>query len=112
MKLSILLIGLISIYDIYLTLIYSEYIEMMEANPLAKWIICEHGLYSFILTKSICTLLVCLICFLLSKTKYKIVIYGVLVYQIILFLALNFWVSDNHTPVSLSDGFLHFYIKK
>ena len=85
---------------------------MMEANPLAKWIICEHGLYSFILTKAICTLLVCLICFLLSKTKYKIAIYGVLVCQIILFLALNFWVSDNHTSVSLSDGLLHFYIKK
>ena len=106
MRLSILLIGLISVYDIYLTLIYSEYIEMMEANPLAKWIICEHGLYSFILTKAICTLVVCSICFLLLKTKYKIAVYGVLIYQIALFLALNFWVSDKHTPVSFSEGIL------
>lgn len=108
MRLSILLIGLISVYDIYLTLIYSEYIEMMERNPIAQRIICEHGLYSFILTKSILTLLVCCVCFLLSKTKYKAAVYGVLLYQIGLFLALNFWTDEKNNKAYLSDGILFF----
>lgn len=108
MRLSIFLIGLISVYDIYLTLVYSEYIETMERNLIAKWIICEHGLYSFILTKSILTLLVCCVCFLLSKTKYRIAVYGVLLYQIGLFLVLNFWTDSKNPKAYLTDGILFF----
>ena len=108
MKIAILIIGLISVYDVYLTVIYAEYIAMMERNLIAKWIIREFGVYPFIAIKSFTTLLVCVICFLLSKTKYKIAIYGVLIYQIGLFLALNFWTDGKTTGVSFSDGFLLF----
>lgn len=108
MKIAILIIGLISVYDVYLTLIYAEYIAMMERNLVAKWIIREFGVYPFITIKSCTTLLVCIICFFLSKTKYKIAIYGVLIYQIGLFLALNFWTDGKTTEVKISDGILFF----
>lgn len=108
MKIAILIIGLISVYDVYLTVIYAEYIAMMERNLVAKWIIHEFGVYPFVAVKSCTTLLVCVICFFLSKTKYKIAIYGVLIYQVCLFLALNFWTDGRTTKAHFSDGFLLF----
>lgn len=102
-NLSILLIGLISIYDIYLTLAYAEYIVDMEIYHVSRWIMAEYGVPQFVLLKSFLTLVVCLSCFFISKTKYKIAVYGVAIYQILLFLYLNLSTQVNTSSISLKE---------
>ena len=114
-EISVLLIGLVSVYDIYLTIIFSDYIESMERNLIGKYIIKQYGVYAFVLTKSITTLIVCLFCFLLKKTRYKIAVYGVLFFQIALFLFLTFFTDAKSKPLTTEEtgtNPLFFFLKR
>jgi hypothetical protein len=100
---SIFIIAIISFYDIYLSAIYSDHLDYLEQNLICRWLIYNGGLNFFLLLKFISTLMVCAICFHLLKTKYKIAIYGVLIFQIYLFLFLNFYTESKYKKVSFEE---------
>jgi hypothetical protein len=87
---SVLIIGLVSIYDIYLTIIFAEYIHYLEQSLISRYIISRFDVNVFIFTKSISTLMTCLFCCYLLNTKYKICVYAVMVFQIGLFFYLTY----------------------
>lgn len=87
----VLLIGLVSVYDTYLTIIYSSSLSYLEQNPVCQYILSVGGLELFVQLKSLLTIIVALICYLLISTKYKIVIPAILSFQIFLFIYLNFY---------------------
>jgi hypothetical protein len=101
----ILIIGLVSVFDTYLSVIYSPHLRQLEQNPLGQYLLDTGGLTLFVEVKSVCTLIVVSLSFWLMKTKYKLAIVGVLIFQILLFLYLNFYTYDgfifdtNHSPL-------------
>ena len=109
----ILIIGLVSVFDTYLSLIYSPHLRQLEQNPLGNWLLDVGGLQLFVETKAVCTILVVITSFLLIKTKYRLAIVGVLIFQVLLFLYLNFYTYNgfvfdtNHSP--LLDVFDYYF---
>lgn len=89
----ILMIGMISAYDGWLTHIYSKSIISAERNLLSKFIMENTSIETFIASKMFGTLFVCLVLFCLVKTKLRSVIVGVLLFQLWLFYYLNFYPS-------------------
>lgn len=87
----IFLIGLISVYDTALIVVYRNTINEMERNPVGDWLLNQGGVPLFAFVKSILTLCVVLCCILLVKTKYRVTIFGVLLFQCLLFLYLTFY---------------------
>lgn len=102
----ILIIGLVSVYDTYISIIYSQYLGMLEQNPIGKQLLKIGGLVLFIEVKAVCTVLSVLISFLLVKTKYRLAIIPVLLFQVGLFFYLNFYTYEgfmfslNGSPIS------------
>jgi len=101
----IFLIGLISVYDTVLIVLYGDAIFRLEQNPLGKWLLNHGGVPTFALAKSILTLCVVICCILLVKTKYRVTILGVLSFQCLLFLYLTFYTDSGglHGPNPLLE---------
>ena len=109
--LAALIIGAISIYDNYMTVIYSRSLRTMEQNPIGYWIMGVGGLYSFVAIKSLTTMIAVFICIELAYTKYRMAIPYVLLSQILLFCHLNFSgasVHDVNTPITDAIRFYNF----
>lgn len=84
------IIGIISVYDTYLTLIYPYDVYMNEQNPLAEFIIHNNGIANFITVKAFTTIITVCLLIMLMKTKYRISIVLVCLFQLYLFYYLNF----------------------
>jgi hypothetical protein len=91
----ILIIGLISVYDTALIVIYGDSIYSLEKNPVGNWLMTQGGVPLFATMKAILTICVVSCCILLVKTKYRVTIFGVLLFQVLLFLWLTF---GGHSP--------------
>lgn len=85
------IIGIISVYDTYLTLIYPYDVYMNEQNPLAEFIIHNNGIANFITIKAFTTIITVCLLIMLMKTKYRISIVLVCLFQLYLFYYLNFY---------------------
>mgnify|MGYP003151688442 CR=1 FL=1 len=94
-------IGLISVYDTYLSIIYSPQLRQSEQNPLGIYLLDVGGLELFITTKAVATILSIICCVILIKTKYKLAIVGVLAFQFLLFFYLNFYT---HSGISFDSN--------
>lgn len=90
---SVFLSGLISVYDNVMNVIFFESLEGDEKNPFASWIIENKGVAGLVEIKSVTTVLAVAIMLRLIKTKYKIIVWPVLGFQLCLFYYLTF-----HTP--------------
>jgi len=84
------IVGLVSVYDVYMTLIYPMDIYMLEQNPFAMYIIKNWGIASFITVKSWTTMVTVLILMWLRKTKYRNSVIALTLFQLVLFFYLNF----------------------
>lgn len=105
--------ALISVFDNVMNVVFMETLESEEKNPVASWIIENHGVYGLVKFKAIGTIMATIIMFLLAKTKYRIVIIPIFVFQLVLFLYLSlavvsggFWSGDMFRPVR---EFFNFY---
>jgi len=91
-----LIIGLVSVYDIYMTIIYPMDVYMLEQNPVAMYIIKNWGISSFVTIKSFTTIFIVIILVYIRKTKYKNVVIVLTLCQLILFLYLNFYTPTEY----------------
>ena len=89
----LLIIGAVSAFDTYVSIKFPGFILDNEQNPVAKIIIQNFGLYNFILVKCFCTFFVLMACWGLTRTKYKVTIVFVTIFQVMLFLYLVFYSS-------------------
>lgn len=88
----VVIIGLVSVYDNAATYTFRDTIRETEENPAGRWLIDQGGVSLFVTVKAMTTLLVVGICLrLIYSDKYKIVIVAVCIFQILLFLYLNFY---------------------
>jgi hypothetical protein len=89
------IIALVSIYDMYLTVKYAQYLKYMEQNPVGRWLMQLDQLKSgaipdltlFLSAKSVGTLLVLVILALLYHHRRRIghpVAVGVTTFQVVL----------------------------
>lgn len=109
----ILLIGLISVYDNTLTLLYGDQIHETERNPVGNWLLGIGDVPLFILTKSVLTICAIFICILVARTKYRVALFGVLFFQVCLFWWLTFsgeggGPDDQYSPFIFADVFRFF----
>lgn len=102
-RFAVFIIAIVCVYDIHLTVVFSESIDILEKNPTALYIIKNFGLYQFIIIKAISMFAVCSACLLLGKTKYKIAVYGLAILQIFLFIFLTFFTDPKTKPLSRDE---------
>lgn len=102
-RIAILVIAAVCVYDIHLTVMYSESIQYLEKNPICLYIIKNFGIHTFVLIKSFCMFLCCAICLLISGTKYKISVYFLAIFQVFLFFYLTFFTDKNTKPLSIDE---------
>jgi len=117
--LSVFIIGAVGAFDNSMNVIYSETLITMEENPVGTFILCNNvtqseiktherglgtstaihrNLYLFVLYKSIGTMLVVGACLVLVKTKYRVAVVAIAIFQGGLFLYLNFYDTNFSTP--------------
>jgi hypothetical protein len=89
------MIGLVSVYDVYMTVLYPYDVSTQEQNPVAMKLIKNFGVYGFVSIKSTSTIIAVAICLHLINTKYKVAIIPVFLFQLILFFYLTFYLSNN-----------------
>lgn len=102
-RIAIFIIAIVCVYDIHLTVFFSESLNNLEQNPVCVYIIKNFGVHTFVLIKSFCMFLCCAICLLISGTKYRIAVYGLAVFQIFLFLYLTFSTGSNVKSLSIDE---------
>lgn len=90
-----LIIGLVSVYDVYMTILYPFDVSTQEQNPVAMTLIKSYGVYGFVSIKSSATVIAVAICLYLINTKYRIAIIPIFLFQIALFFYLTFYLSNN-----------------
>lgn len=94
-------VGLVSIYDMFLTVVYAPYLKSLEQNPIGRWLmqldqISNHDspdLTLFLFVKSLGTLLVIATVALLYCKYHRIgqpVAFGVTSFQVLLAMYLTF----------------------
>lgn len=104
--LCIFVIGFVAVFDVYASVMYPGFICNNEQNPIAFNLIRGFGLYNFILIKSVFTFVVLILCWLLIRTKYRSAIVVVAIFQVCLFLYLNFYsksgeLKDHPSPFKI-----------
>ena len=111
---AVFLAGLISVYDNVMNVIFFETLKKDELNPVASWIIETKGVSGLVEIKAVTTIVAVVTMLLLLKTRYKFIIWPVLVFQLGLFYYLTFHVSgggifgkDFGLPIRL---FFEFYM--
>lgn len=96
-------IGLVCVYDIYLTVIYEEHMMTLEQNPIGIYLIKHYGVYGFVVVKSFCTILALIILLLLNKTRYNFITLVFFFLQIFLFFYLTFSTPHDTSPLSTDE---------
>tara|TARA_Y100001938_G_scaffold82736_1_gene113851 strand:- start:66 stop:476 length:411 start_codon:yes stop_codon:yes gene_type:complete len=86
--------GLISVYDNVMNVIFFDSLPMDERNPFASWLISRVGVAGLVEIKAITTILAVFTMLCLLKTKYRIVILPVCLFQLGLFYYLTFHVAS------------------
>lgn len=112
---SVLLSGVISVYDNVMNVIFFESLERNEKNPFASWIIDNKGVEGLVEIKAVTTMLAVAIMLCIIKTRYRIIVWPVLAFQLALFYYLTFhtpngsefFSKDFGTPIRL---FFEFYL--
>lgn len=99
-RIAVLVVAAVSVYDIHLTVHFSDSIIELEKNPICLFIIKNFGVHSFVIAKSIGMFLCCAVCLYLSGTKYRASVYGLAFFQIFLFMYLTFFTDKNTKPLS------------
>jgi len=99
----VFLIGLVSTFDVYMSVMYNSYLFDMEENFIAKHIIATYGVGEFIMVKSFMTIFVVIILTLLVETKYRVSVVWVTIFQLFLFIYLNSsfdcrWFNNSDHP--------------
>lgn len=90
-----IIVGLVSVYDMYLTIKYAQYLKYMEQNPVGRWLMQLDQLHNgaipdltlFLSAKSIGTLIVLIILAMLYHHRRRIghpVAVGVSAFQVLL----------------------------
>ena len=105
--------GLISVYDNVMNVLFYRTLPLDERNPVASVIIEHFGVVGLVEIKAYGTILGVAIMLGLIKTKYKFVLYPILIGQLALFYYLTFhingtgfWNGDFGLPFRM---FLEFY---
>lgn len=93
--LAVFLSGLISVYDNVMNVIFFKTLKMDEKNPVASWIIETKGVSGLVEIKAVTTVLAVAIMLALLKTRYKLIIWPVFVFQLCLFYYLTFHVAGD-----------------
>jgi hypothetical protein len=96
-------IGLVCVYDTYLTVLYEEHMLILEQNPIGVYLIKNYGVYGFVFVKSICTIIAITFLLLLNKTKYNFIPVFFFFLQIFLFLYLTFSTPHDTSPLSTDE---------
>ena len=91
----VFLSGLISVYDNVMNVVFYKDLPLIEKNPFASWVIEKVGVSGLVEIKACGTMLAVSLMLLLAKTKYKVVIIPVFIFQLALFCYLSFY-----TPTS------------
>ncbi|MQF98049.1 MAG: hypothetical protein FI729_00745 [SAR202 cluster bacterium] len=93
--LAVFLSGLISVYDNVMNVIFFKTLKMDEKNPVASWIIETKGVSGLVEIKAVTTVLAVAIMLALLKTRYKLIVWPVFVFQLCLFYYLTFHVAGD-----------------
>tara|TARA_R100000008_G_C3583235_1_gene170131 strand:- start:2091 stop:2492 length:402 start_codon:yes stop_codon:yes gene_type:complete len=93
----VFLSGLISVYDNVMNVVFYEDLPRTEQNPVASWIISKAGVAGLVQTKAITTMIAVVVMLSLIKTKYRVVILPVFLFQLCLFFYLTFYTVGNNT---------------
>ena len=106
--------GLISVYDNVMNVVFFEDLPRNEQNPVASLVIERMGVEGLVEIKAWGTIIAVVLMLLLTKTKYKMAIWGVFTFQFFLFCYLTFyassggyWEDDLFIPVKF---FFDFYL--
>jgi len=92
--LVVFLFCLISVYDNTLNVIYSSSLQANEQNPVGSWLIELGGVYCFVATKSVTTIIVAFVSMKLVYTKYRSSLLWVLLFQSCLFYYLTIYSGN------------------
>ena len=87
--------GLISVYDNVMNVLFYHTLPLDERNPVASIIIEHFGVVGLVETKAYGTILGVTVMLALIKTKYKFILYPILVGQLALFYFLTFHVNNS-----------------
>ena len=104
--------GLVSVYDIVLTIVFAETLQRWEQNPIASAIISYAGVPMLVQLKVIGTIVATGAMCGLIYTKYRVSIIPVFIFQLLLFCYLtgftntNIFSSDVLLPIK---HFIEFY---
>ena len=90
----VFLSGAISAYDNVMNVVFYEQLPETEQNPYASWIISNAGVSGLVQIKAVGTILAVLLMLWLIKTKYRIVVIPVFLFQFGLFLYLTFYTPN------------------
>ena len=94
----VFLSGLISVYDNVMNVIFYEDLPRTEQNPIASWIIANAGgVAGLVQTKAVTTIMAVGVMLGLIKTKYRVVILPVFLFQLYLFYYLTFHTVQGNT---------------
>lgn len=94
----VFLSGLISVYDNVMNVVFYEDLPRTEQNPQASWII-ENlgGVAGLVQVKAITTIMAVVVMLGLIKTKYRVVIFPVFLFQLCLFYYLTFHTVERNS---------------
>lgn len=104
----IFIIGLISVYDNCMSVIYKNELMDLEENAIGRWLL-RQGLDVFVEAKAIGTFACLLLCLYISTTKYKTAIPIVCIVQITLFWYLTFYKNgafDHRLEIGPMSAFI------
>ena len=94
----VFLSGMISVYDNVMNVVFYEDLPRTEQNPLASWIIRNvGGVAGLVQVKAITTMMAVIVMLGLIKTKYRVVILPVFLFQLCLFYYLTFHTIEGNT---------------
>ena len=90
----VFLSGMISVYDNVMNVVFYEELPQTEQNPYASWIISKAGVSGLVQVKAIGTICAVALMLWLIKTKYRLVVIPVFLFQLGLFLYLSFYTVN------------------
>jgi hypothetical protein len=110
---ALLIIGLISVYDVALSVVYQTELPTSEQNPICICLINHYDVDGFLIIKSTLTIVVIGLLYLLSFTRWKYVLYIICGFQLGLLWYLNCYeplgtIRDEHKVSPVGDVIKHF----
>jgi len=105
--------GMISVYDNVMNVVFFNDLPRTEQNPMASWIIDSGGVSLLVQVKAVTTILAVIVMLGLIKTKYRVVILPVFLFQLGLFCYLTVYVDSgdvfSRDVISPIQIFFEFY---